>query len=103
MTTGRINQVAPSMTPRTHEPPRASGEVNTRTTVVRFQRRTLDRASRIHDVEAYARTVFCIPKHSQRPQPKPRAHGDATQVDDSPRPKGPPDTPRGASSGGSSR
>ena len=39
--------------------------------------------------------MFCIPKHSQRPQPKPRAHGDATRADDGPSPKGPPDTPGG--------
>lgn len=92
MTTGRINQVAPSMTPARMSPPRASGGVNTRTTVVRFQRRL---GIRIHGVEAYARSVFCIPEHSQRPQPRPHAHGGATRVDDSPSPNGPRDTPRG--------
>lgn len=94
MTTGRINQVAPSMTPARMSPPGASGGVNTRTTVVRFQRRTLDWAS-ASTAWKHARTMFCIPEHSQRPQPRPHAHGGAMRVDDSPSPNGPRDTPRG--------
>ena len=98
MTTGRINQVAPSMTPRAHEPPRASGgSTRARPSFVSSEERSIGHLA--STTWKHARTVFCIPKHSQRPQPKPRARGDATRVDDSPRPKGPPDTPRGASSG----
>uniref|UniRef100_A0A7C9DCH5 Uncharacterized protein n=1 Tax=Opuntia streptacantha TaxID=393608 RepID=A0A7C9DCH5_OPUST len=93
MTTGRINQVAPLMTPARMIRPEPAGGQNTHGRRP-FRAKNACLGIRIHNVEA-------CPQSVRHPGARPKAIAQAacacggTQVDNGPSPNGPPDTPMG--------